>query len=110
MKIVKIGLTVAVLAAMGIFIWRSTVTLPEVGEIPLPKNQFVERINQEIDSLSKMPINKPWEEFYKTIDYHISEGYENQRLGNNEEENEQMQKILSDKLFLTLKKPIKKQS
>jgi hypothetical protein len=107
MNTIKIILTVAVIAAIS----RSA------------SAQNVEHIEQEIDSLSKMPdikfvhlnnnipLYKYYEEidtlmpyfyqctkFYRTIDSHIYNAYENQHLGSNPAENLQAKKNLSHKL------------
>jgi hypothetical protein len=99
MKAVKIVLAVAVIVTIGCFVWKSLVEIGDPDKIPAPKNQFVERIEQEIDSLSKMPDNAFCKDFYKEVSYHIADDYKNARFGSNNSENKQWNTNLTNNLY-----------
>jgi hypothetical protein len=99
MKAVKISLAVIVVAVIGFFVIRSLVTTGKVKPIDLPKNQFTERIEQEIDSLGKLPDHQFCKDFYKEVGYHIADYYKQGRLGKNQSENDQWKENLTKNLF-----------
>ena len=106
MKTLKISLVVIVVAAIaaGVYMWLAGINPP-----PLPPpvdNQFTRRINQEIDSLGKLPDSKFCKEFYKEIEYLINDYYKPApptypygRFGKNQSENDQWKEALSKNLY-----------
>jgi hypothetical protein len=99
MKAVKISLAVIVVAVIGFFVIQSVTTIDKVAEIDSRRNQFIERIEQEIDSLAGLSDSKFCKEFYNEVGYHIADYHKQERLGNNQLENDQWKEILSKNLF-----------
>ena len=100
MKAVKIILSGVVAAGIGLFVWLSWIKTDEVGDITPPRNQFVERIEQEIDSLAKSPEDVFCSEFYKNIQYRIDDYHKKGFLGgDNASDNTQWKDILSRNLY-----------
>ena len=82
MKALKISLAVIVIAAIAFFLQQSGVFDNFTGKKILPpENQFRQRIEQKIDSLSKWPDSTFCKNFYKEIAYLIDDYYKNNRLG-----------------------------
>ena len=87
--------------------WKFLLTVMNERQ-PLPSepvvsviSPFVARIENEIDSLSKMPVSSFSNDFYHTVQYHIDDGYQNSSFGNSENENTSWNRILSEKLYYT---------
>jgi hypothetical protein len=99
MKALKIILAVIVVAAIAFFVRQSLVTIDATGKISLPENQFTKRLEQEIDSLGKLPNSKFCNDFYREISYHIDSYYDENRLGATPSENEQWKENLSKNLY-----------
>jgi hypothetical protein len=106
MKAVKISLSVIVVAVIGFFLWKWIVGINPPPPPPLPENQFTKRIEQEIDSLGKLPDNKFCKKFYSEVAYHIEEWYKPLpptypfgRFGNTQSENDQWKENLSKNLY-----------
>jgi hypothetical protein len=99
MKAIKISLAVIVVAVIGFFVIRSLVTTEQVAKVALPDNQFTKRIEQEIDSLGKLPDHQFCKEFYSEVGYHIADYYKQGRLGKNQSENDQWRENLSKNLY-----------
>jgi hypothetical protein len=99
MKAIKISLAVAVIVAIaaGIYMWIAGINPPPPP--PPPDNQFTKRIEQEIDSLRKMPDNRFCKKFHREIAYYIDDYHKNQRLGNSLSDNDQWKDILSKNLY-----------
>ena len=99
MKAIKISLAVIVAAAIVSFVIWSLIATGKPGEIPMSKNRFTERIEQEIDSLDQWPDSKFCKDFYKEIAYHIESYYNEKRLGNTQAENDQRNEYFTKELF-----------
>lgn len=99
MKSLKISLAVIVVALIVFFVIRSLVKTGEVKEIPLAKNQFTKRIEQEIDSLGKLSNSRFCNDFYKEVGYHIDSYYNESRLGKTPLENDQWKENLTKNLY-----------
>ena len=106
MKALKISLAVITIAAIAFFVIRSLVKLGDIGGISLPRNQFIERIVQEIDSLDKLPDNKFCKNFYNEVEYLINDFYKPTpptypygRLGKTQTENDQWKQNLLKNLY-----------
>lgn len=81
MKAVKIILAIVVVAIIGFFVTKWIINIEPPPDIDLPKNQYTERIESEIDSLKKMPENKFCKEYYLKVQATIAEDYRNGSLG-----------------------------
>jgi len=81
MKAVKIILAIVVVAIIGFFVTKWLINIDPPKDIDLPKNQYTERIESEIDSLKKMPENKFCKEYYLKVQATIAEDYRNGSLG-----------------------------
>jgi len=78
-------------------IWWDNIVAPPSP--PIPENIFIKRIESEIDSLRKAPVNVSYKKFcedirYRITDYHI-EGF----LDTNENNNNQWNEILLKNLY-----------
>jgi hypothetical protein len=101
MKTFKIILAAVAIAAIAtsIYLWIAKLTPPPTP--PLPINQFTQLIEQEIDSLGKLPKSKFCKDFYETVTYHIDDFYKDNRFSNIPSENEQWKDNLSQTLYST---------
>lgn len=99
MKSIKIILATVVIGAIGYFVWQS-IADPGVKETtPLTNNQFVDKIRDEIDSLSKLTSSDFNGEIYRNIQYRIDEWGKQKQFGETEFESDQQQDILSRDLY-----------
>ncbi|MGI6409855.1 MAG: hypothetical protein ACOX0V_01265 [Bacteroidales bacterium] len=99
MKAVKIMLAIAVVAIIGFFVTKGLINIDPPKDIDLPKNQYTERIESEIDSLKKMPESKFCQKYYNDVQYRINDYFNQGFLGNNESDNSQWQEILLKNLY-----------
>lgn len=101
MKVIKIILAVIVVAVISFFVWMSIVPPKVPGEITPPSNPFTVRIIQEIDSLSKAPVNDFSKDFHDAIQYRINDYHAQEFLGENDADNDKWFDILSRNLYST---------
>ena len=99
MKSIKIILAIVVVAIIGFFVTKWLINIDPVPPINLPKNQYTERIESEIDSLKKMPESKFCQKYYNDVQYRINDYFNQGFLGNNESDNSQWQEILLKNLY-----------
>ena len=101
MKALKISLVTVVVAAIAFFIIRSIIgDVDHTGGNGIdPVDQFSKRIEQEIDSLKKIPDNKFCKDFYQTVNYHIDDYYKKRRLGKDSLDNEQRRVNYTSNLY-----------
>lgn len=99
MKAVKIILAIVVVAIIGFFVTKWLINIAPPKDIDLPKNQYTERIESEIDSLKKMPESKFCQKYYNDVKYRINDYFNQGFLGNNESDNSQWQEILLKNLY-----------
>lgn len=99
MKAVKIILAIVVVAIIGFFVTKWLINIDPPKDVDLPKNQYTERIESEIDSLKKMPENKFCQKYYNDVQYRINDYFNQGFLGKNESDNSQWQEILSKNLY-----------
>jgi hypothetical protein len=101
MKTIKIILPIALIAVLGFFILRSSVTVTGSTKVRPPENLFTARIENDIDSLSKTDINTFCNKFYAGIKNRIAEFHSGGHFGNNNnpKDNTQWQEILSKDLY-----------
>lgn len=101
MKAVKIILAFVVVAVLGFFVWKWIIAPPPPPPtITPPTNQFVERIEKEIDSLGKVPSTSFCPEYHQKIQYDISEFHLKGFLGDTTtSDNDQWEEILSKNLY-----------
>lgn len=99
MKAVKIILAIVVVAIIGFFVTKWLINIDPPKDIDLPKNQYTERIESEIDSLKKMPESKFCQKYYNDVQYRINDYFNQGFLGNNESDNIQWQEILLKNLY-----------
>lgn len=96
MKTVKIILAAIVISAIVFFVVRSSGGIDErIDSTVLPQNQFVDKIEQEIQGLTLSPEDKFSKDSYKDIVYHIEDYHKNGKFGNNALENAQWKENLS---------------
>lgn len=106
MRVLKIGIAILVVSAIAFFVIRSLVLVDRKENIPLPKNQFTERIEKEIDSLSNFPNSKFCRDVYDYVQYLIDDYYKPNpphhpygRLGNSQSENDQWKENFTKNLY-----------
>jgi hypothetical protein len=99
MKATKIILAVAVVALIGFFVWKWLVSIDKPKEITPPTNQYITRIEKEIDSLKKSPVNIFCPKFHKDILYHITDYHKQGFLGKSASDNDQWKEILQKNLY-----------
>ena len=99
MKVLKISLAVIVIAAIVYYVITSLIPSGDPPPPPLPKNQFTERIQQEIDSIGKLPDSKFCSDFYAEVGYHIDGDHKDNRLGKTPLENDQLKEHLTKNLY-----------
>lgn len=99
MKAIKIGLALAVVGMIAYFIIQSLIGVPEPPVVPLAHNQFTKRIEQETDSLGRLPDSRFCRQFYDEIRYHIDNYHSQRRLGGNQLENDQWRANLHKNLY-----------
>ena len=106
MKVIKISLVILAVAVSAFFIIRSLVRIDEVEEVSSSENQFIKRIEQEIDSLGKLPESKFCKDKYNEVfslinDYYKphSPQYPYGRLGKTQTENDQRKDNFMKELY-----------
>lgn len=101
MKAIKIILviTVIILILVGIIMWISNTG--EVKVTSLPKNQFTEKIEQEIELLKNKPDHTFCKEYYTEVDFHINDFYKQNRFGSTTSENDQWKENFDKSLYST---------
>jgi len=99
MKKIKIFLIAIAIIILGVctLIWWDSIVEPELP--PKPKNQFIERIESEIYSLTKVPVNVSYKKFCEDIQYRITDYHKERFLDTNDNDNNQWKDILSKKLY-----------
>lgn len=106
MKAIKIGLAIVVIGAIAFFVIKSLGSTNELEEVLPPQNAFVERIQNEIDSIKAQPDSEFNKSIYNDITYLIDDHYKPHppqypygRLGDTQWENDQQKKNLSRNLY-----------
>ncbi len=99
MKIIKILLAVIVLGGIGYFVWQSVANPGEKSPPPVISSPFVDKIREEIDSLSKLTSSDFNGELYRNIQYRIDEWGKRKQFGETEFESDQQQDNLSRDLY-----------
>ncbi len=99
-------MAVIVIGAIIFFVIESLAKTKKLKEIPLPKNQFTERIEKEIDSLIRLPDSKFCKEDYDNIKFLIDDYYKPNppqnpygRLGMSQLENNQWKENFTKNLY-----------
>lgn len=111
MKAIKIILAVVVVGVLGYFAWKWLIKPIDPPEQPTPpRNQFIERIEKEIDSLGKMSTNSFCPELNQKIQYDIKEFYTKGYLGETTSDNDQWNEILNKNLYSTYAQKFVKQA
>ncbi|MDI9312963.1 MAG: hypothetical protein QM535_22320 [Limnohabitans sp.] len=99
MKSVKINITIAVVAIIGFFVTKWLININHPNNIDLPTNQYIQRIESEIDSLKRIKYNVFCQKYYHNIQYRIDDYFKNGFLGKNKNDNNQWHDILSKNLY-----------
>jgi hypothetical protein len=100
MKAIKIILAVAAVAVIGFFVAKGIIKLiDDPGKYRLSDYQFEQDIRNEIDSLNRAPANVFCQQFYRDIQYHISEYHKQGLFDKNSVDNSEIEGILSSDLY-----------
>ena len=103
-KVIILVAVVTVAAAVAVVMWITS--LDKAKGIPLPKNQFTAKIEQEIEQLKAKPDSKFCKDFYKEVAFHINEFYKPLppkypfgRFGKTQSETDQWKENLESNLY-----------
>lgn len=99
MKELKISLVVIVIVAIGVGIFFGIQSITDPPAQKDSENQFISKIEQEIDELKAKPDNKFCRDFYNEIAYHIDDFFQQNRFGSNQSDNDQWKEILEKNLY-----------
>lgn len=99
MKTFKISLTILVIATIGYFVWKGVVGTPPPPKVAIPENQFTQKIEKEIEALTKLPDNIFCKDAFNDVNYLINDFYKQGKLGKNQSENDQWKENLSKNLY-----------
>jgi hypothetical protein len=99
MKAEKIVLALVVVGIICFFVIKWLVYIDPPKDFDLPKNQYTERIESEIDALKKMPEDTFCPTHYNVVLYRINDYFNQGFLGMNDSDNRQWQEILSKNLY-----------
>lgn len=107
MKVVKSILAIAVVGLIAFFVIKSLAFTPPVPTpLPEPKNQFIEQIEKETDSIVSLPNSKFCKPTYNRVQSLIDNYYKPHppkytygRLGKTQLENNQLKENLSKNLY-----------
>lgn len=99
MKIVKIVIVVMAIALIAFFTWKGIVPVEKVETVSATKNPYTIRIENEVDSLSKIDRLGSCQKFYQDVQYRLNSYYNEKLLSKNEIENERWRDILSKKMY-----------
>ena len=100
MRIIKISLVIIFLGTIAFFVWNWS-----GKKIPLPaatvgtKNQFVTKINEEMELLRAMSVNTFSKSQYDITLFHIRDYFKQGLLGESDNDNLQQKENLSKRLF-----------
>ncbi len=100
MRIIKISLVIIFLGTIAFFVWNWS-----EKKIPLPeatvgtKNQFVTKINEEMELLRAMSVNTFSKSQYDITLFHIRDYFKQGLLGESDNDNLQQKENLSKRLF-----------
>ena len=100
MRIIKISLVIIFLGTIAFFAWNwseKKVPLPEATIVT--KNQFVTKINEEMELLRAMPVNTFSKRQYDITLFHIRDYFKQGLLGGSDNDNLQQKENLSKRLF-----------
>lgn len=99
-NMIKIILAVAVVGVTGFFVWKwmagSDAAPRQAGT---PENRFTKRVEQEIDSLGRLPDNEFCHDFYLAIKYRIDDFHRQHLFDTAGENNDRWHEILSKNLY-----------
>jgi len=100
MKALKIIIAIIALVAISVGVYFM-IGVPKTPPPPPPptKNQFIDRIEHETDSLSKLPNSKFCKDFYLDIASQIDDFYKSNRFSNKQSGNVQWKENLSKNLY-----------
>lgn len=101
MQLIKIAIIIIVVGILGYILYSWLAQPPLEGDIPKVRNEFVNRIQSEIDSLKRYRTDQFANVFYKDIKYRLSDYNNSKMLGDNESNNGKWYTILSKNLFTT---------
>lgn len=104
MKIIKIILPIAVIVLIVFFVWNSLLKPDVPVEIPptgTDNEVILEYIKNDIDSLSRFPVDQFCQAFYNDVQSSINQFHDESLFSTNETANNQWKEILSKNLFTT---------
>lgn len=101
MKIVKISLVIVVIGIISFFVIKSLNGSSEKQIEPPKEKNSVPDIENEINNISRLNVNRFCKQEYNLVKYHIDQKYQSKLLGKNDYENKQSKERLSKDLFFT---------
>ncbi|MBE0574157.1 hypothetical protein IH575_04615 [Candidatus Dojkabacteria bacterium] len=99
MKAIKISLAVFVITAIsiGTIFWIQSIKDPE--NVKDPENQFIIKIEREIEQLKAKPDSEFCKVFYQEVKHNINVFYEQNRFDSNQSVNNQLKENLENTLY-----------
>lgn len=101
MKIVKISLVIVVIGIISFFVIKSLNGSSEKQIEPPKEKNSVPDIENEINYISRLNVNRFCKQEYNLVKYHIDQKYLSKLLGKNNYQNKQSKERLSKDLFFT---------
>ncbi len=100
MRIIKISLVIIFLGTIAFFVWNwSEKKVPLSEATVVTKNQFVTKINEEMELLRAMSVNTFSKRQYDITLFHIRDYFKQGLLGESDNDNLQQKENLSKRLF-----------
>jgi hypothetical protein len=100
MRIIKISLVIIFLGTLAFLAWNwSGKKVPPPQDVEVSKNQFVTKIDEEMELLRAMSVNTFSKRQYDITLFHIRDYFKQGLLGGNENDNLQQKENLSKRLF-----------
>jgi hypothetical protein len=98
-KLIKITVILLTISIITYIVYNSLASTDKTGEIDLPKNLFIERIENEINNIIHLPNDVFNKKEYEKIKYYIEDDFENNRFSLNNTDNQQWKENLSKTLY-----------
>lgn len=99
MKNIKIGVTLVVVSLIIAFSIRSFIFPPPPPQQQTAQNQYILKVEKEIELLNQKPVNKFCKDHYDLINYYIKDYHKNKKLSSTTSENDRLKDDLSKQLF-----------
>lgn len=110
MRNIKIGIAILVVTAIAIFMVRSFIFPPPPPLPPAAQNQYIKKVENEINILKLKPENVFCKNHYDLVEFYIKDYHKNKKFSVVASENDQLKEDLSKQLFAAYTDKFIKQS